>query len=255
MNICLSSRQQKELLKKANQIKVQYRDKASIPDLIFEYPEATIVLEHIENSELNWDELNKWNILSKNKLILCLADIKNVIKANEYNIKSYLGWLVNDYETLQALLKVGVYYVRIAGPLFFELEKVKSLGARVRATPNVAFEDGIPRENGIFGYWIRPEDLDCYNDYIDTIEFNSEYDLKRESALYRIYVEEKNWPGELSLLIKDLNYPVVNRLIHKDLASKYRINCRQRCQQGAQCTICKRFLDIANPELLKKASQ
>ena len=143
---------------------------------------------------------------------------------------------------------MGACYVRVGGSLFFSLDKVKLLGAHVRAVPNVAFDDGLDREDGVVGTWIRPEDLDVYAHYIDTIEF-MDCDLKKEQALYRIYIEQKAWPGDLGLIVTGLNHTGVNRMIHPDLA-EYRVKCRQRCQDNGACRICYRFLALANPDLL-----
>ena len=45
MKYCLSSRNEKKYLELASEIKVQYRDKNIIPDLLEDYPEANIILE------------------------------------------------------------------------------------------------------------------------------------------------------------------------------------------------------------------
>ena len=47
---------------------------------------------------------------------------------------------------------------------------------------------------------IRPEDVEMYEDYIDTICFK-EFDEDRISAFIRIYKEEKKWAGPLNMLI------------------------------------------------------
>jgi hypothetical protein len=51
--------------------------------------------------------------------------------------------------------------------------KVKLLNIPIRAIPVFAFLDGLPRDNGVNGNWIRPEDLEAYSLYINTIEFGS----------------------------------------------------------------------------------
>lgn len=253
MKICLSSRQIKEYLSKADEIKVQFRDIKSIPDLIMDYPEATIILENVNGEPFNWDELKNWNTLAQGKLMLCLGNPDQLVEANNYGIKAYLGWLISDYETLNTVLKMGVYCVRLSGSLFFDLDRIVSMGATIRAVPNIAFQDGLMRDNGVVGTWIRPEDLEVYEPYIEAIEFVN-CDLKKEQALYRIYGEQKAWPGDLGLIVSDLNYIGVNRMIHPDLAEK-RINCRQRCQSGGACRFCYRVLELANPDLFTDKTQ
>lgn len=253
MRICLSSRQSPEYLKKADEIKVQFRDKNSIADLIFEYPEATIILENIENKDLDWEEISKLNLLAQGKFVLCLASPKQLIEAKARNIKAYLGWLISDFETLNTVLSMGADYVRVSGPLFFNLEQVVKAGAKVRATPNIAFEDGLSRPDGVVGCWIRPEDLKKYESLIETIEFSSE-NIQHEQTLYKIYMVNEEWPGDLGLLIKDLNHTGVNRLIHPSLIEK-RLKCKQKCQSEKTCQYCYRALNLANPDLLKKAKE
>ena len=50
MKFCLSSRQSKQYLEKADEIKVDFRDRNSIPDLAIDYPDKTIILVQSLNS-------------------------------------------------------------------------------------------------------------------------------------------------------------------------------------------------------------
>lgn len=85
---------------------------------------------------------------------------------------------------------MGACYVRLDAPLFFDLPNVKKIGIPIRAVPNVAYNDGLDRTDGVCGTWIRPEDLEAYGEYIDAVEFEDS-DLKKEQAMYRIYAEDK----------------------------------------------------------------
>lgn len=75
--------------------------------------------------------------------------------------------------------------------------------------------DSIPRENGIYGTWIRPEDIEVYGQYINTFEFISTA-LSEEAALLEIY-QRGNWPGNLDLLLTNLNVQVDNRALPDEL--------------------------------------
>ena len=138
--------------------------------------------------------------------------------------------------------------VRIGGSLLFNIKEVSSLVKKyekqIRVIPNVAYIDKIPKKEGVLGSYIRPEDLDLYEDYIDIIEFeDTEYNAKREAALYRIYMEEKHWDGELQDLITNLNFPGLNRMIPRQL-SHHRVDCRQAClSRGSTCKLCYRMLE------------
>ena len=89
-----------------------------------------------------------------------------------------------------ALKELGACYIKLDAPLFFNLPKVKKIGIPIRAVPNVAYDDNIDRIDGVCGTWIRPEDIDAYGQYIDTVEFG-DCDQKKEQAMYRIYAEDK----------------------------------------------------------------
>lgn len=252
MKVTLSSRQTQEYLRKADEIKVEYRDRKSIPDLAEEYPRATVILEcGFDRGELDWKELKRYNTLCRSNFMLCLASAGEAKKAREEGIKFYFGFPILSYYELNAAIASGVSYARISGPLFFDLENVKAVArtTKLRVVPNIAYMDGLERENGIHGMWIRPEDIDAYDEYISAIEFE-DCDTAKEQALYRIYKEQKEWSGDLKMLITNLDREGVNRMI-PSAASRRRITCRQACESGGSCHICDRMLMLANPELIK----
>lgn len=58
MKFCLSARQSKQYLEKADEIKVDFRDRNIIPDLATDYPDKTIILVQYPGDELNGDDLS-----------------------------------------------------------------------------------------------------------------------------------------------------------------------------------------------------
>ena len=249
MKFCLHSRVSGNYLAKADEIKVDTRDYNSIPDLFEKYPDKDIVLELFHKDNVSWDELQRWVILGKGHLILCLDKPEDIRKAQDINARYYLGYPVTSYFELQALLFHNVEYVVVGMPLFFETKKLQSFETKFRCIPNVAYIDGIWRQDGVCGQWIRPEDLDLYEDIFDVIEF-SHVKVENEEALYRIYAEQHEWPGELGMIITNLNYYGENRMLQRTLTES-RMNCGQRCQSGGACQICYRSLNLANPEHIK----
>lgn len=249
MKYCLNSRQEHQYLQKANEIKVEYRDKDSIPSLIEKYPNTRIILMCYFNEILDWKEINRWNILSRNNLMLCLSSVSYADDCKEHGIPFYMGYPIKTYYELRALKELGVSYIRLGEPLFFEMDTVKEFGIPIRMVPNVAYIDGLPRKDGVCGTWVRPEDLDLYEGYVEVVEFE-DADLKKEQALYRIYAEQKNWPGDLGMIITNLNHEGLNRIIVPDFAEK-RLNCGQRCQKSSNCKLCYRVLTLANPDIIR----
>ena len=250
MKYCLHSRVDVEYLKKADEIKVDTRDYKSTPDLFEKYPEKDIILELFHKEDKDWDELRRWNILSRGHLILCLDNPEDFPKAREIGAKYYLGYPVASFYEANALKVNGVCYIVVGMPLFFQMNDVAKLDIDCRCVPNVAYYDGIIRDDGVCGLWIRPEDLEMYSPMIDAIEFNY-VKIDKEQALFRIYAEQKVWPGELGMLIENFNHLGVNRMISREITIA-RMNCNQKCQRpGGTCRICHRAMLLADPERIK----
>lgn len=249
MKFCLHSRVSGNYLAKADEIKVDTRDYAIVPDLFEKYPDKEIILELFHKDDIDWNELRRWGILSKGRLVLCLDKPEDMRKAQEIGVRYYLGYPVTNYYELRALLAYEVSYIVVGMPIFFEIDKLKTLNTKIRCVPNVAYIDGLWREDGVCGQWIRPEDLDLYEEAFDVIEF-SHVKAEKEEALFRIYAEQHVWPGELGMIIENLNYIGENRMLPRELTEK-RLNCGQRCQSGGACQICYRSLQLADPERIK----
>ena len=125
------------------------------------------------------------------------------------------------------------------------MDTVKSVGIPVRLVPNICYDSYIPHENGVCGQWVRPEDQEVYEKAgCEVIEFINDLDSKeKEEALYRIYAERKEWPGEMDSIFINFNYPALNRMVPPDLAL-VRLNCKQFCQRTQGCQLCKRTFDL-----------
>ena len=117
------------------------------------------------------------------------------------------------------------------------MRKLSSYKVKYRAVPNVAYDAYIPRNNGIYGQWIRPEDVEKYYQNIYILEFE-DCDLNKEKALFDIYKNKKEWNGNLKLLISNLNHNVDNRSILPE-TGKMRSNCGQKCKFGISCHFCE----------------
>lgn len=250
MKFCLSSRQPEAYLKKADEIKVENRDIKSVPDLFEKYPEAMVILEEsFDGTGFDWKELKTFNTLSQGRLMLCLAEISSAAKAKEIGIPFYMGFPTKTFYEIEGLMNLGATFVRIDAPLFFKMNELDNFDIPKRLVVNLAYCDMLPREDGVNGVWIRPEDLHMYDEFLDSIEFGN-CDLRKEQALFRIYAEEHEWPGELGMIVDNLNHSGLNRMIHPDV-TKSRMNCGQRCVAGSMCKICYRALSLADRDKVK----
>ena len=258
MRYSVSSRQTPEYLRKSDEIKVMFNDRNIIFDLIEKYPGKTINLckYYIHQEEIDWKEILNYHKLAQGNFVFGLSYVDDMMECKAQGIKFYYLDYVRTFREARGLKDMGVEFLQIDAPLFFQMDKVQKLEMRVRATANLSIRELFNYPDGAPGPWIRPEDVELYEPYIDTIEF-ARVNLDQERALFRIYAEQHKWPGDLGLIIQDLNHLGVNRMIPSTL-TEHRLNCAQKCQENGNCRLCWRMLSLANPDLLRdyqKATQ
>ena len=239
-------------LKKADEIMIEYRDRRALPDYAKKYPDASLVLEVTPDTQWDFKEIKDYSILAKGKLVLCLPNIRDerIPQLKEAGIPFFWGYTVSTFWELKALIAAGVSQVRIGAPIFFETEKLQRFNITKRVCANVAHEGYLPFVDGIAGSWIRPEDVEAYEGIFDMIEF-ADCKEHKEEALYRIYAEQKRWPGRVDMIITNIQTEAYNRMIPPEFVET-RKKCGQRCAAEGPCHICHRLLHLADPDLLRQ---
>lgn len=241
MKYCLSARQPDNILKKADEIKIELRDFKAIPEYIEKFPNKTLILEFVNElpEDFDWNLIEVYSKKMNGNFYCALSDLSLTPECSLRNIKFYYKYLATSFYELKGLKDLGVSYVLIGVPLIFDLKNVANYNIPIRAIPNIAYEPYLLHQDGICGGWIRPEDVDKYDQYIETFEFYAPKALEKESALYRVYAENKTWPGNLNLLIDYLNFDCNNQLIYdEENFAERRMNCKQKCLAGRSCHYC-----------------
>ena len=245
MKFCLSSRQTDEYLSQADEIRVQYRDYKQIYDLLDKFPKATIILNcQTLEEEPFLKAIRDFVKLAPERIILSLYSFADIKTAKEFQLPFYIIHPFQTLEQLRAVKELGVCYALIDNLLPHQLHEAKITGVPLRAIPNIAHLDAIPRENGITGNWIRPEDLDQYSLYIDAIEFGTQ-PQKREQALFRIYHTEKSFGGDLGRIVQDFNALGSNAFLNSEITLT-RMNCGLKCATSQGCSICQNILYLSS---------
>ena len=235
------------VLQNAEEIYLRNKDYNMLIDLIDKYPEKDFVVEADENT--NWKELSAFNQRIQGTIYCCLENIYLCEECKNNNLKFFYAYPVTSFFELKGLQRLGVSYVRLGMPLFFQMSQVMTFNIPIRITPNKAYEAYIPRENGVCGQWVRPEDLELYEDYNieePVCEFrpfqtfaNPDGDgnpLIYEKTLLDIYKNRKTWDGRLKYIIQDIGVDNFNSTIDEDFGQK-RLNCGQTCQLN-RCHYC-----------------
>ena len=238
MKYSLPNRIAIKYLRQADEIKIQCADYQKTLDYVEKYPEADIVLCVNDKilADINIDVL-KMYAEKANNFTVEIEDFDFVRTLKNNNISFFWKFAATSLEEIKALKKIGVSQVLVDAPAFFQMDDVKKFGLPVRIIPNTCFDSLIPRDNGLHGSWVRPQDQELYEPYVTTIEFK-EPDLKKVEALFDIYKKQKVFYSDLNILFKDFRYPtpIMAPGILPDVI-KSRLNCKQRCATG-KCHIC-----------------
>lgn len=209
---------------------------------------AVINLSKIEQIENVIPFINKLKTIHPN--ILTQIDFfsqKGYIELlNDNNIDFMFSTLAKDYETLYSMIDLGAKEVYLVEFLCFCLKNLQELrkekNIKFRVFPDIAQSAKgttriIPE---ITKFWIRPEDTELYEQYIDTFELCRLDD--RQSVIYEIY-KRQQWFGKVNDIILDLDITVENTNLDPRFGRE-RINCGKRCTYG-RCNLCQEMQNLA----------
>lgn len=223
------------VLKKADEIRIDFKDKEILYKYMEELPDKTYILEIPGDLEfIDWNELKMFS--EKVDLILSFERIRMCLECKKLKIKFMWAYEICSFYELCGLVSIGVSRLKLGAPLYFDLPQVRKNNIPIMLTANMCFDLYIPRQNGIYGTYIRPEDVPAYEKYVESIDFDTA-SLEKEETLLKIYKEDKQWPGNLNLILTNFGVNVDNRAIPEQFGEA-RTQCRQVCQRGGRCRLC-----------------
>jgi len=262
LKFSISSRQPEDYLNKADEMFVYWEDHSLIYEL-YHMAQKTIILRLPQTVEdelttADWEKIKEYSSTLPFKLAIWNGAQAVTAKLN--GIPFYFERPVNDWPTLNLWIKYyGVCEIIPGATLMHYMDalRMKHIPIRIIVNKHMMPNWDKTTPSSVVGAWVRPEDLwKAYEKYVSYVQFDIPWmptraDLIREQALYRIYAEQKTWSGDVKMLIDNLNYEGVNRLIVEDFGTR-RANCRQMCEVNGNCHFCYRALNLANPDLLRK---
>jgi hypothetical protein len=167
-----------------------------------------------------------------------MSDFIQSLKDNK--IAFFLNYLPQTIAEVVALVKYGVSDIYITNYLGFNLTDIKKIAENVniRVYPNVAQNPPIydltgKSNDNLKAFFIRPEDLELYGDYVDIVEFYGAVD--KQDVLMDIY-KDGYWMGNLNELILDFKEDINCMNLMPDFGF-YRLACGHRCDLG-KCNYC-----------------
>lgn len=256
MKFMISCRQPLTILKEATEIRVDYNDLARLRDFVTEdwVCSADIVIYIPKNQLINWDDFSQYK--DTLNIVIAVEDAAQIEAAHSQGYKAFWAYPASTYWELRGLLDLEVDQVLLDAPLYFDLIKVKNIcgNVEIRLVVNKCMNNYMKRKDGICGTYVRPEDVSAYEPYVSHMEFDVD-ELLPERTLFKIYTQQKQWPGNLNLLLTYLGKDIDNRglsLLPTDEKDEFyfahrRISCGQRCQEDpGRCNFCKKAFQLMN---------
>lgn len=155
-------------------------------------------------------------------------------------------------ELYQMVNQHCVCSVYICDDLVYELDKVSAFchehDVKVRMVLNRAPLTQPVKQDMWIAPMYRPQDIPVLEKYgVDVVEFDcgSPYDFKQLAVLYKVYIKDKDWYGQLGEInpdFKDRDIPC--RGFPVMLADKRSI-CGLRCLRGGHCRTCRNLVTVA----------
>lgn len=239
----VSCRQPLSYLKESDEIEIQLKDIAILSYLVdkdYTYPgDIVIFVDYVNNIE--WAKIDIYKDILNITFAIQHYDHYEEIAAKGY--KFFWSYPITSYWELNRIVKTGVSQVVLGAPLYFALPKVRKLigeDIEIRLYANICYDGYIPCDDGVTGTYIRPEDVETYEAYIQHICFITD-GLQKERTLVKIY-KEHYWPGNLNLLLTNLGYDIDNRAFSSIFAER-RTHCGHICQEG-RCSFCHTHFDL-----------
>ena len=250
MKSCIEWRKSFKYLPQIDEFNIDFRPKeGKLLDFLEMYGKSQRVNIRLPE-DYKVDDLGLLTTIYRNRdynIVIILPDKYYAHELKEDGVPFYFGKPIYDWDMLDSCLDSGVSDVIISGALGFELDKVskvcKARGVQVRCYANIAQSNGWTGGDGFKKFFIRPEDVDIYGEYVDVIEFYDSVD--RQNILYEIYFKDKEWVGDLREIIKGMQLKINNYYILGSEFARRRSQCGKRCFKGERCALCDNLAELA----------
>lgn len=223
-----------KLLKQEQKIIIRIENHYDLTDTSFD-------LRSIVTSILQLKELHP-NILVQIESLKLAAWVE-ILKDNKIPFMFY--HYPKSMSEVCAMRLMGAEEVYITEDLGFHLDELQNMrkgGLRLRVYPNIAQApvgcDALPE---ITKFWIRPEDTEIYEDYIDIMEFFPSDEEDRNSVIYEIY-SKRQWMGQVEDIILSYHDKISNTTIAPHFGGM-RVHCHKKCTFG-NCNICTEIAQL-----------
>ena len=191
-------------------------------------------------------------------MIIPFDDKESLDKIQENEIPFFFANFVTTIDQMHGLIKYHPTDMYICEELGFFLDKISKIlhdnDIKVRVFPNIC-QSSFKETPSIKTFFIRPDDIDVYSEYVDVFEIVSDQD--RQGVLLKIY-RQGYWEGMIREVIPSFKDNFDSKYILTNFGS-IRSKCGKRClYKTGSCNICDRLREVAetfkeNKLMIKKA--
>lgn len=261
MKSCLEWRRSCRFLSEVDQFNIDFKDKKQ---QLIKFLDIFAITQRVNIRIPNNLSENQIELLialgESQKYNIAICFIRKYSYQNEqifnnfksHNIPCYFYNLIDNWDELTGYCSIGVSDIFVTGELGFDLERAAAAthknNVRIRCYVNMCQSRWLKDTTGLKTFFIRPEDLQIYNDYIDVIQFSlRDEDLQQQDILYQIYFKDNKWDGDLKEIIQGLKVSLNSYYLLGNEFGKRRLNCQKRCLKGnSRCNFCETIKNLAD---------
>lgn len=245
MNYCIPFNRESKYLDTIDELVINYNQDVSEPRLqsfIDMHPDQIITLDMGMVAPGDGFVAAVAKLRDKSKFSIRLA--RENAAALEIIPKLGINWYFTNaaltYDDIYTYAEAGAKEFFIGPQLGFDLEHCKIVANNLNMKVRSVYAYSILDSEIYKDYWqffIRPEDIDLYGQYIDTIEFYGKTSVI--NVLVRVY-QDKKWDGPLSEIIPMSHIKFDSRYMLPHWGQR-RMNCNRKCMYSSSstCNMCE----------------
>lgn len=246
---CLNYYPHQDYLKEVDQLKIFYRAAdRTLQDFLETFKDKSIVID-VTNSFEELDAQLFQGLYEKYKnfrLVVNYFNKDSLDRIKAHNLPFFFSNFVASIDQLHGLLAYQPTDMYITEELGFFLNKISKIlhnnNIKVRVFPNIC-QSCFSEIPSIKKFFIRPEDIESYSEYVDIFELVS--DEQRQRIIYKIY-KQQYWRGPVSEIIPTFEGDLDSRYLLSNFGA-IRAKCGKRCLYApGSCSICDQYSELAH---------
>ena len=273
MKICTSYRQFAMHKNDCDQFRYTVATLSSALEMLEENPDKSAIIEVLDIVEANLSPEKIYALTEENPRLFFdfyRMDDYGLVAAKAAKPQFYYHYPASSYAAIHYIMSMpGAAGITIMEPLTFDMDRVRDAilsyareedkyKPTIRMVPYI----GMPldfagivdqeKETGINHFWVLPQHIHLYEDYVDYIDIMAGKE-QREHLLVRNYLAG-TYLMPINVLFNNVFTDLTGNFVEEEWAKK-RMNCRQTCMIDGwrRCTYCQQQDQMYH--LLKKRNR